>query len=129
MMILRAFSVPSLTWSKHMPDKSWKRFERRVASFFGCQRNSLSGQNSKAGTGSDTLHKHLYIEAKQRKRIALVNLWDECRDAANAEGGKIPVVAVSVKRRPGFWLLIHSDDLGFVAAMAARADSSGYRKV
>lgn len=99
-----------------MSDKSWKAFERRVAYWFGAERNSLSGRNSKAGTQSDTLHPHLFIECKQRKSNPTVNLWDACKAQADVEGHKIPVVALSVKGRPGFWLLIHSDDLACVAS-------------
>ena len=101
------------TRKENMSDKAWKQFERRVARFFGSERNPLSGQNSKH-TGSDTLHDTLFIECKQRQRIALVGLWDEARDQARRED-KLPVVAVSVKHRPGFWLLVHSDDLLAVA--------------
>lgn len=95
-----------------MPDKAWKAFERRVAAYFGGQRNSLSGRNSKAGAG-DVLHPILIIECKQRVRHTAVALWDATRDLDCA---RIPVVALSEKGRPGFWLLIHSDDLLAVAA-------------
>lgn len=98
-----------------MADKAWKAFERRVARFFGCNdRNPLSGRNSKH-SASDTLHKILFIECKQRKTHALVRLWDTAKSLAKKENGKIPVVAVSEKNRPGFWLLIHSTDLTAVA--------------
>lgn len=97
-----------------MPDKSWKAFERRVARFFGCQdRNPLSGINSKH-TASDTLHDTLFIECKQRKKHAVVRLWDKCKPLAKEEN-KIPVVALSEKGRPGFWILVHSSDLTAVA--------------
>lgn len=91
-----------------MSDKAWKQFERRVAAFFKTERNALSGGNSKL-TRSDTLHPDLFIECKQRKKFAAVTLWDDTKRLANKEN-KTPVVCLSEKGRPGFWLLIHSDD-------------------
>lgn len=92
-----------------MPDKAWKQFERRVASYFGAERNALSGGNSKI-TRSDTLHPTLFIECKQRAKHSAVTLWDETKVLAKAEG-KTPVVCLAEKNRPGFWILVHSDDL------------------
>lgn len=91
-------------------DKAWKQFERRVAQFFGARgRTPLSGGNS-GHTRSDTLHPKLFIECKQRKEYAIINLWDSAKRWAKKEN-KIPVVAISEKGRPGFWLLIHQDHL------------------
>ncbi len=92
-----------------MSDKCWKAFERRVARFFKTERNALSGGNSKL-TRSDTLHPKLFIECKQRKRIATIRLWDATKQLADHES-KTPVVCLSEKGRPGFWILVHSDDL------------------
>jgi hypothetical protein len=91
-----------------MADKAWKAFERRVADFFHTERNALSGGNSKL-TRSDTLHPDLFIECKQRKRFAAIRLWDETKCLAAREN-KTPVVCLSEKGRPGFWILIHNDD-------------------
>ena len=99
-----------------MADKTWKAFERRVAAFFGTERNALSGGNSKL-TRSDSLHPHLFIEAKQRQRFAVVRLWDATKRLADKEN-KTPVVCVSEKNRPGFWILVHSDDLQKIQAQA-----------
>lgn len=44
----------------------WKRVERLIAKFFGTVRTPLSGINSRH-TGSDTLHKRLFVEVKNRK--------------------------------------------------------------
>ena len=92
-----------------MADKTWKAFERRVARFFGTERNALSGGKSKL-TRSDSLHPKLFVEAKQRKRFAVVRLWDATKRLADREQ-KTPVVCLSEKGRPGFWILVHSDDL------------------
>lgn len=90
-------------------DKAWKAFERRVARFFKTERNALSGGNSKV-TRSDSLHPTLFIECKQRKRFAVIRLWDETRRMAQVEG-KTPVVCLSETGRPGFWIMVHSEDL------------------
>lgn len=92
-----------------MSDKAWKQFERRVARFFKTERNALSGGNSKL-TRSDTLHPDLFIECKQRKKFAAISLWNETKQLATKEN-KTPVVCLSEKSRPGFWILVHSDDL------------------
>lgn len=91
-----------------MADKAWKQFERRVAGFFHTERNALSGGNSKL-TRSDTLHPDLFIECKQRKRFAAIRLWDDTKRLADKES-KTPVVCLSEKGRPGFWILVHSED-------------------
>ena len=38
------------------------------------------------------------------------SLWDETNILAKKEG-KTPVVALCEKERPGFWIIVHSDDL------------------
>lgn len=102
-----------------MSDKAWKAVERRIARFFGCQRTPLSGGNGKI-TRSDTLHEEMFIEIKHRKKHSAVTLWDETKELAKKEG-KIPVVALSEKNRPGFWLVMHSADLEDVSTLRAVA--------
>ena len=87
---------------------TWKQGERRVARFFGSERTPLSGGNS-GHTRSDTLHPRLFIETKMRKVHAVRTLHDETKELAKKEG-KIPVVALIDKNRPGFLLCVHSDD-------------------
>ena len=107
-----------------MSDKAWKAFERRVAEWFGAVgRTPLSGGNSKH-TRSDTLHDTLFIEAKQRVKHTAVTLWDETAKLARKEK-KIPVVCLSEKNRPGFWVLVHSDDLTAVANQRILARKDG----
>jgi len=96
-----------------MGDKSWKQFERRAASFFGGKRNPLSGSMS-GHTGGDVRHEKLYVECKQRKEHAVINLWDDAKTKADKEN-KTPVVCLSVKGRKGFWVMVHSNDLEKVA--------------
>lgn len=95
------------------PTKTWKSREKQVADYFGTKRTPLSGGNS-GHTRSDTLHEKLFIEEKHRKRYAIVTLWDNTNKLAKKEK-KIPVVAVSVHGRHGFWLLIKDKDLERVA--------------
>ena len=92
-----------------MGDKAWKRREREVARFFNCERNALSGGNSKV-TRADVIHKNLFIECKLRAKHSVVSLWDETAKIAKTEE-KTPVVVLCEKNRPGFWIMVHSDDL------------------
>ena len=97
-----------------MNKSNWKGRERQVANFFGARgRTPLSGGNS-MHTRSDTLHDTLYIEQKQRKSHAVIKLWDDTKAKAKQED-KIPVVTLTEKGRPGFWVLCHSSDLTAIA--------------
>lgn len=91
----------------------WKEVERRVAGFFGARRNPLSGGNS-GHTRSDSLHGALFIETKYRKRWEVLGIWRFARDCARQEN-KIPLVCLAEKGKPGFWILVHSNDLTAVA--------------
>jgi len=48
-----------------MPDKSWKKQERRIAKLFGTRRTPLSGYLS-LHTKSDIIHDKLFVECKYR---------------------------------------------------------------
>ncbi|WP_155322933.1 hypothetical protein [Desulfosarcina ovata] len=103
-----------------MMSKTWKTRETAVARFFGAKgRTPLSGGNS-GHTRSDTLHDELFIEHKHRVKHAVINLWDRIKPLARKEG-KLPVVTLSVKGRPGFWLLCHSSDLTAIADQCEQA--------
>jgi len=91
-----------------MPDKAWKRRERDVAEFFHGQRNPLSGRNGKH-TAADVIHETLFVDVKLRKKHTVVRLWDETKVLADKEG-KTPVVVLCEKNRPGFWVMIRSED-------------------
>lgn len=73
-----------------MADKTWKAIERRVAKFFGTTRTPLSGSNSRH-TESDTLHEHLFIEIKYRKKIPFLKLFKDTISLAKKEN-KIPAI-------------------------------------
>ncbi len=89
---------------------TWKQRERQIASYFGTKRVPLSGSNSGHDTSSDSMHPTLYIEDKLRAKFAAVTLWDDTATKAKAEG-KTPVVCLAEKGRPGFWVMVHSNDL------------------
>ena len=91
-----------------MPDKAWKQRERDVAHFFSGQRNPLSGRNSKH-TAADVIHEKLFIECKLRKKHTVISLWDETKALADQEG-KTPVVVLCERNRPGFWIMVRSED-------------------
>ena len=88
---------------------TWKKREMQVASFFNSKRTPLSGGNSRI-TRSDVIHDALFIECKLKQKHSVVSLWDETAELAKKEG-KTPVIALCEKKRPGFWLMIHSSDL------------------
>jgi hypothetical protein len=64
-------------------------------------------------TGSDSTHPTLYIEAKLRGRHTTRTLHDEVK-RRSAKEGKTPVLALFDRSRPGFLVVVHSDDLAAV---------------
>tara|TARA_B100001245_G_C22504628_1_gene255403 strand:- start:61 stop:357 length:297 start_codon:yes stop_codon:yes gene_type:complete len=92
-----------------MPDKAWKKRERDVASYFKGIRTPLSGGNGKV-TRADVIHDTLFIECKLRAKHTVVSLWDYTAKLAKEEN-KTPVIALCEKNRPGFWVMVHSNDL------------------
>lgn len=90
--------------------KTWKRREKQVAEFFGTHRTPLSGGNSGTGTRADTQHPRLFIEQKHRAKHSVITLWDKVKALARKEN-KTPVLTLTQQNRPGFWLVVHSDDL------------------
>ena len=100
-----------------MTNPAWKKRERKIAEYFGTNRTPLSGGNSGI-TRADTQHPKLFIETKHRKAHSVVTLWDRVKKLARKEN-KVPVVTLTQHNRPGFWLVIHSDDLPDVARSVA----------
>ena len=74
------------------------------------ERTPLSGGNGKV-TRADVIHEDLFIECKLRAKHTVVSLWDDTAKLAKDEG-KTPVIALCEKNRPGFWVMVHSSDLG-----------------
>lgn len=100
---------------------SWKEAEKILARFFGAERTPLSGQNSKH-TRSDTLHPVLFIECKyQGRESAIYKLYQETKKRAKKERCKsthtlvkIPVVGIRTKNKPGFLLIISTEEFPHV---------------
>lgn len=105
--------------------RTWKRFEQRVAEFFGARRRPLSGNRSGRDDviGDDADHPRLFLEAKLRERHAVYRIWDAAAKLAK-KADKTPVVCLQEKNRPGFLIVVHCDHIADVAAdfLAARDD-------
>jgi hypothetical protein len=94
---------------------AWKARERQAAALFGARRQRCSGSSGRDDCSrSDSTHPALFIETKLRASHAAVALYDETRALARKEG-KIPVVALAQKGRPGVLLVVDPNDLGAVA--------------
>lgn len=107
-----------------MSDAAWKQAERRIAKFFGAERNSLSGGNSKM-TRSDSTHDKLFIETKlDRQRSALHTLFSDTAKKAKLEE-KLPVVVTQKARTKSTLITVHKDDLERFCKLFLR--SKGYR--
>lgn len=106
--------------------KAWKARERQVARFFGAERNPLSGGNGKH-TRSDSLSDALFIETKLRAKHTAVTLWDKTKAQAEREG-KTPVVCLAEKHRPGFWIMVHADNLAEIVEEIKRRGSEDGRR-
>jgi hypothetical protein len=102
--------------------RTWQQAEGRAAAFFGIRRQVCSGSSGRQDlTASDSNHPTLFIESKLRARHAARKLHDATKLLA-AKEGKTPVLAHFVKNRPGFLLVIDSEDfltvvVEFVAAL------------
>ncbi len=106
-----------------MAPKTWKNIERKIARFFGAERNPLSGGNG-GHSRSDSLHERLFIEVKYRVSHSAVTLWRDTAEKAKKED-KIPVVCLSEKGKQGFWVMCHSEDLTAVANQRIEAKKGG----
>ena len=93
-----------------MPDKTWKKFERTVASYFGVRRTGPMQEKD----ANDIDHPVIHCQCKHSKRHAIATVWDAAKKVAD-KSNKIPVVAIKQKGRHGFWLLIHESSLLEVA--------------
>ncbi len=97
-----------------MKSHRWKKIEAIFAGFFGTRRTPLSGGNSGI-TRSDSLHTELFLEVKQRKNPAVMNLFEETAKMAKVEN-KIPVLGIH-RKGSRTWLVVCSiTDLKMIAA-------------
>ena len=60
------------------------------------------------------IHDNLFIECKLRAKHSAIKLWDDTKSFADKEK-KTPVIALCEKNRPGFWIMVHSDDFDKVS--------------
>ncbi len=105
-----------------MTDRStWKKFEQRVARFFGSTRAPLSGRNNKI-TGSDSLHPELFIECKLRAESPIHTLFAETEAKAKAEYKK-PILALQWKNHPGWLLVCRPEDIHLLSSLAKDCDN------
>lgn len=75
-----------------MPDKPWKRAERKAAAAIGGKRNPLSG-GSAGHTRADVIHPVIYLEMKYSKRFAILSQIKKDEVKAKKEG-KIAVLGL-----------------------------------
>ena len=103
---------------------TWKAAERRVATLFGTLRQRLSGSSGRADeTAADTKHPRLFIEVKYRDSHAVRGLYDKTAKLAKKEG-KLPLVALVDKGKPGFIICLHVDHLPAIASEVAHCQQS-----
>ena len=97
--------------------RTWQRTEERAAALFACRRLPGSGSSNRdnVSSTSDSTHATLFIESKLRARHAVRTLHDGTKKLAVKEG-KVPLLCLFDKNRPGFLLAIHSDDFMTVVA-------------
>jgi hypothetical protein len=103
-----------------MPEPAWKKFERTVARFFGCERTGPMQEKD----ANDINHDCLHVQCKHSKKIAIVNVWDAAKAVADKEG-KIPCVAIKQKGRHGWWIMVRAEDLTAIANQREQAKKQG----
>jgi len=91
-----------------MPDASWKRDERQVASALGGERNPLSGSASRH-TAGDVIHPTFYVECKRRKRWSVWALYEDVKRRAEREG-KVPLLTLKQYRKQGHLVVLSLAD-------------------
>jgi hypothetical protein len=70
-----------------VPDKSWKRAERQIATALGTRRDTF------AFARGDVIHDRLAIDVKRRLRYTLNEARADLAKLAAANAGKTPIVA------------------------------------
>lgn len=90
--------------------RTWQKFETTVARFFGVERSGPM----QAKDASDIDHGTIHAQCKLAKKHAIVSVWDAALAIAKNDK-KIPVVAIKVKGRHGWWIMCKSEDLLNVA--------------
>ena len=101
--------------------RRWKKNEQLAAEFFGGKRVPLSGSNSGHNTSADIMQgpSWLYAEHKERKRIALFELFKSTKKKAQKEN-KIPVILQRQVGSHGMLITVHQDDWAEVVKLEYR---------
>jgi hypothetical protein len=81
---------------------------------------AVAAELARAVPASDSTHPTLFIEVKLKAATATRSLWEQTRVLARREG-KVPVLLLFDKRKPGALVVVHQKDLAAVAAELARA--------
>jgi len=68
---------------------------------------------------NDCKHPYLHVQCKHSKRNAMITEWYKAKEKTKASG-KIPVLALGMENRPGFWIMCHSSDLLAVVEIRKR---------
>ena|SRR3990167_6352938 len=100
-----------------MPDKTWKKRERKGAALLGTTRNPLSGGGRSTG-GQDSQHPTIWVESKYRKQHTAIQTWraaEQARMSAVREGygcGLVTrtVLLLSQRSTGGDFLLLRLQD-------------------
>ena len=94
---------------------TWKKREAQAAGLFGAKRQRCSGSSGREDCSrSDSTHARIFLETKLRASHAAVALFDAVCVLARKEG-KVAVVALAQKGRPGVLLVIDPADLAELA--------------
>jgi hypothetical protein len=103
---------------------TWKARERHAAAAIGARRQPCSGSSGRSDqTRSDSTSKYIYLEGKLREKHAVVTLWDDAAAKA-AKEGKVPLLALTTKFRPGVWWVLHHKHVAaMIAVWLAQQDS------
>jgi len=93
-----------------MHRRTWQKFEQRVCEFFGGSRKGPMQERD----ANDCKHPYLHIQCKHSKRNAMITGWYRAKEKTKTSG-KIPVLAIGLENKGGFWVLCHNSDLIAVA--------------
>ena len=96
-----------------MASKTWKSVERRIARFFGAERNPCSGSFTNISQ-SDSTHKVLYIETKHFSKAFIFTLFKQTVERAALEN-KTPIVCMHEKGTQDYLIVMRSKDIKLVA--------------
>jgi len=68
---------------------------------------------------NDCKHPYLHVQCKHSKKNAMITEWYKAKEKTKTSG-KIPVLALGLENKPGFWVLVKESDLLAVAEIRKR---------